>query len=227
MPTLRAVKAASGIVVLALAPLAAAAQTAAPDAIAPPASAAGPMLSLSVGTFGLFDDLDDPYRLAIEFRSRPLGRWLLAPGAGLSVAANGAFFLYADLHRDFALGNDWAITPSFGAGYFHGEDDLDLGHELEFQSGIEISRRFDPGHRIGLAFYHLSNASLSDDNPGTEVLALTLTLPLGLVPDRSQATGIAAVSGAADPPASAPEPAAAASSAFSSSRRMSSPASAR
>lgn len=237
MRTLRAVKSAFGILVLALAPITAAVSdgpesaasidTAAPAALQPPTSAAEPTLSLSVGTFGLFDDLDDPYRLGVEFRSRPLGRWLLAPGAGLSVAANGAFFLYAELRRAFALGDDWAITPSFGAGYFHGEDDLDLGHELEFQSGIEVSRRFDRGYRVGLAFYHLSNASLSDENPGTEVLALTLTLPLGRVPDRSQATGTAAVSDAAGSPAPAPAPAAAASSAFSSSRRMSSPASAR
>jgi hypothetical protein len=149
------------------------------------------MLSVSVGTFGLFDDLDDPYRVGVEFRSRPLGRWLLASGAGLSVAANGAYFLYADLHRDFALGEHWTITPSFGAGVFHGEDDLDLGHELEFQSGIEVARRFDRGYRVGLVFYHLSNASLSDDNPGTEVLALTFALPLGQAPVRGHSTAAA------------------------------------
>jgi hypothetical protein len=156
------------------------------------------MLTVSAGTFGLFDDLDEPYRVGIEFRSRPLGRWLLAPAAGLTVAANGTYFIYADLHRDFALGNYWTVTPSFGAGFFHGDDELDLGHELEFQSGLEVARRFDRGYRIGLVFYHLSNGGLSDDNPGTEVLALTVALPLGQAPDRGQPTGIPGTTAASD-----------------------------
>jgi hypothetical protein len=163
-----------------------------------PARSAGPALTVSAGTFGLFDALDNPYRVGVEYRSRPLGRWQLAPAAGLTVGASGTCFVYADLHRDFALGRHWTVTPSFGAGLFHGADDLDLGHVLEFQSGLEVARRFERGYRIGLVFYHLSNGGLSEDNPGTEVLALTMALPLGPAPDRSQPTGTASAQAAAD-----------------------------
>ncbi len=35
------------------------------------------------------------------------------------------------------------------------------------------------GSRLGLAFGHISNAGLDDDNPGTEILNLYYHIPVG------------------------------------------------
>jgi hypothetical protein len=46
------------------------------------------------------------------------------------------------------------------------------------RSGIEVAYRFYERSRVGLALFHLSNGGLADKNPGTEVLALSLSVPL-------------------------------------------------
>jgi hypothetical protein len=71
------------------------------------------------------------------------------------------------------------LTPSFAAGYYDNGDGVDLGHEVEFRSSIELSYRFDNRTRLGVSFYHLSNASIGDTNPGTEVLSVVYSIPLG------------------------------------------------
>ncbi|MBT5810587.1 MAG: acyloxyacyl hydrolase, partial [Rhodospirillaceae bacterium] len=57
-------------------------------------------------------------------------------------------------------------------------DGKDLGNTVEFRSGVELAYRLDDRARLGVAFHHISNASLSDNNPGTETLTLTFSLPL-------------------------------------------------
>jgi hypothetical protein len=165
------------------------------------------------------DAFDGPRPLAtgVEYRWRPLGRWSLAPGAGLLGGSDGSRFAYADLSRRFALGPAWFATVVLGAGYFHDGSIVQLGHEVMFRSGLEIGRSLDDRWRLGLAFDHLSNAGLADHNPGTEILTLRLSTALG------RADQPAVTASPAAPPGGAP----AAASWRSSSRRISSPASAR
>ena len=138
-----------------------------------------PTLEFSLGAFGVLNGLSDGYRLGIEYRWRPLQAWSLVPGAGAVLAEDGANYLYVNLHKDFALGRHWRLTPSFGAGLFHDGHGLHLGDQLEFQSGIELTRTFLDGLRIGIAGYHLSNGGLSHTNPGTEVAVLVISVPVG------------------------------------------------
>ena len=71
--------------------------------------------------------------------------------------------------------------PSFitiGAGYFEGNG-KDLGHVFEIRSALEVAYRFDDRSRLGVMFYHISNAGLGDDkNPGAEALTLSYSFPL-------------------------------------------------
>ncbi len=85
---------------------------------------------------------------------------------------------YGGLLLDLFYGRRFVVTPSLAAGYYEKGDGKDLGHELEFRSSVEISYRFDDRSRIGLSFYHLSNASISSKNPGTEVLSIVYSIPL-------------------------------------------------
>jgi hypothetical protein len=175
---------------------------------------AAPRLELSVGALDVFDG-PRPLGIGAAYRWRPLGRWSLAPGAGLLAGSDGSRYVYADLSRSFALGAGWYTVIVFGAGYFHDGSTVQLGHELEFRSGLEVGRRLDARWRLGLAFDHLSNAGLADHNPGTDIVALRLSAALGAVAQPAVA------------PSSGTPAAPAAASWRSSSRRISSPASAR
>lgn len=137
-----------------------------------------PMLNITAGQVGVFDNIDDPYRVGLEYRFRPFGSWQLIPAIGAAVAQNDAFFVYADLRHDFWLGDRWVVIPSFGLGLFNDGDQVELGQTLEFRSGVELAYRFHEQWRVGLALFHLSNGGLSDENPGTEALVLSLCIPL-------------------------------------------------
>jgi hypothetical protein len=50
--------------------------------------------------------------------------------------------------------------------------------DLEFRSGIAVTRRLASGARLGLAGYHVSNGGLHRPNNGAETLVLFLTLPV-------------------------------------------------
>ena len=89
-----------------------------------------------------------------------------------------AFYGYGGFLVDVFFGRRFVLTPSLSAGYYEDGDGRDLGYGLEFRSSIEFSYRFDNRARLGLAFYHLSNANLGDFNPGTEVLSVLYSIPL-------------------------------------------------
>ncbi|HEX7046134.1 MAG TPA: acyloxyacyl hydrolase [Gammaproteobacteria bacterium] len=138
-----------------------------------------PALGFSLGHVGIFDDIGEPLIASAEYRFSDVTDWQLVPAAGISAAENGAYFVYADLHYEVRLGEHWILSPSFGVGRFGGSDEIDLGHLVEFRSGLEIRWQFDNGYSLGLALHHFSNGGISERNPGIEELALTLHVPLG------------------------------------------------
>ncbi|MEM7175808.1 MAG: acyloxyacyl hydrolase [Chlamydiota bacterium] len=88
-------------------------------------------------------------------------------------------FIGIGLACDLFLTPSVVLTPSFApGGYFKGKS-FDLGYPLEFRSAIELSWTNHWGCRFGTMFYHLSNASLADHNPGAEVFMFFLGIPLG------------------------------------------------
>lgn len=177
---------------------------------------AAPRFDVSVGALGIVDTTT-PIAMGLVYRSRPVGRWSLVPGGGVIAGDDHSRYAYANLSREFLLGRAWTVTASLGAGHFDDGSEVELGHPLIFQSGIELGRWIEGGWRVGLAFDHLSNAGLSEHNPGTEMLVLRVSMPLGGT-WAQPSTGAVATDSDAEP---------AAASWRSSSRRISSPASAR
>lgn len=104
--------------------------------------------------------------------------WIFTPMVGVMATTDAAAYVYAGIRADIYLGRRWVITPQFAPGLYHDGDGKDLGHVIEFRSGLEIAYRFDDRSRLGLTLYHLSNASLDDNNPGTEVVTLHYSLPM-------------------------------------------------
>ena len=103
----------------------------------------------------------------------------IRPLGGLMATSNGAYYGFAGLIADFELSDRFIFSPSFAPGiYVKGGSAKKLGHWIEFRSMAELSYKLDSGARFGIAIYHLSNASLDDFNPGTEVISFSYTVPM-------------------------------------------------
>lgn len=139
------------------------------------------MINISAGQVGILDDLEGPQRYGVEYRfmsfSGPWG-FRLIPAIGAAAANNGANFVYSDLRHDFYLDDDWLLIPSFGAGVFKESSEINLGNNLEFRSGLELAYQFQNKMRAGIAIFHLSNGGISSRNPGTEVLVVSVCIPV-------------------------------------------------
>lgn len=156
-----------------------------PDAASKDRESEPPLLSLNGGAAEIFDPhpafcWSAIYRPAWRFHR--LGPWILF-GSGL----DGEYYAAGGVLVDIPLGERWALTPSFGGGYYHSSGDLDLGFDMQFRSCLELAYRFRNRHRLGLAIAHLSNGSLRNDNPGTETLSLVYSIPLDSLFRRRQA----------------------------------------
>ncbi len=104
--------------------------------------------------------------------------WIFKPWVGVEGTSDGAFYGAAGILVDVFFGKRFVLTPSFGGGFYANGGGKDLGHEIEFRSQIELAYRFDNRARLGVAFSHISTASIGTDNPGVEVLNLYYSLPL-------------------------------------------------
>lgn len=107
-----------------------------------------------------------------KWRWHGFGSW-----ASLCVGDETGLYASAGILYPFLLGEKWRLTPKFGFGYFK-DHKFELGSELEFRSGIELSREFQRGYRIGVSLAHISNASIGDVNPGTEAICVSVSLPI-------------------------------------------------
>ncbi len=131
--------------------------------------------SVYAGYFDILDSDNAPI-FGAEYKSRYLWQELRAI-SGISMDVDGGLYGYIGANWDFIL-NDWIITPSVAAGGYKSGGSKDLGHGIQFKSGIEINYKLQNNARIGLAFNHLSNAGLGDNNPGAESLLLSYSHPI-------------------------------------------------
>ena len=134
-------------------------------------------LTLGLGYFDMNKQDNEAVDFRLEYRHGQKF-WIFKPWIGVEATSDGAVYGAAGVLIDVFLGNRVVLTPSFGAGYYEEGDGKDLGHEIEFRSQIEVSYRFDDRSRLGLAFSHISNASIGADNPGVEILNVYYSIPL-------------------------------------------------
>lgn len=135
-------------------------------------------LALSAGVFDIADDYTTA-EFRAEYRS-DLRLWLFAPFVGAMANAEGGVYGYAGLGVDIFLGKRIVLTPNAAFGLYYEGDSKDLGGAFEFRTGAELAYRFDDQSRLGVALHHISNASIYDQNPGTESVVLTYAIPIGV-----------------------------------------------
>jgi lipid A 3-O-deacylase len=105
----------------------------------------------------------------------------LRPFLGAEVSTKGSAYGYGGFGLDIALGSHWVLTPNAAVGGFERGDGTNLGSWIEFRTGAELDYHFVDQARLGVAFHHISNAGLTQRNPGEEEMTLVYSLPLSLV----------------------------------------------
>lgn len=129
------------------------------------------LIELGVGVF----DVTKPKDASLEFRIeyKPGCVWhTIRPLSGLMITEKKQWYVYTGFGFDWVIANYLLFSPNFALGWYEKGDGKDLGFPLEFRSGVELGIRFSEGLRLGVHFYHLSNASLGRINPGSESLVL-------------------------------------------------------
>jgi hypothetical protein len=135
------------------------------------------LLSFAVGSYDFNRQRDEGAEFRVEYRSdRKFS--IFKPFAAVAYTSTSQGFVGAGILIDYYLDQHFVITPSLAPHYYWGENsDLDLGHDIEFRSQLELAYRFDNRSRLGLAISHYSNAGLGDKNPGTETASVYFSLP--------------------------------------------------
>lgn len=132
-------------------------------------------LAFSAGSFDLDDD--NTANFGLEYRGNAF--WYdLEPMVGLQANVDGGVYGYAGLNYDWQFAEDWFLTPNAAVGLYEDNSSVDLGGAVQFRTGIELSYAFENDYRLGLAFHHISNAGIYDNNPGAEQVMLTYSIPV-------------------------------------------------
>jgi hypothetical protein len=111
--------------------------------------------------------------LDLEYRFKPW-RLGIGPVIGASATSDGGAYLRAGFSRDFPFRERWNTNITLAGGGYQPGHGKRLGKGFEFRSAIDLSYEAQPGVRLGAALAHLSNAGLSDSNPGVETFTITI-----------------------------------------------------
>jgi hypothetical protein len=97
----------------------------------------------------------------------------VVPQVGILATEESSGYVYGGVGYPLSLGQRWSLLPSFSLGYYHQGAGKDLGNDLEFYTQIRLEYRFESLGQMGLAYGHISNADISDVNPGADILQVT------------------------------------------------------
>lgn len=128
---------------------------------------------LGMGALGVFHSHQHPVlSLQIEGGDNP-GLFSIRPAGLFTISTERTYYVGVGGLREFALDDDWRWGLSFMVGAYHTIDnDIELGHELEFYSRIMLGYRVDDNTGIRVELGHISNADVAGRNPGTELLTV-------------------------------------------------------
>jgi outer membrane protein OmpA-like peptidoglycan-associated protein len=155
---------------------------------------------LEVGMFDVFHKANSE---SFDLQLRPGWRlWDFGVMAGGMVTTKGALMGYGGFTLDIPVTDNFFIVADASAGYYSRGDDkvLSFGSTAEFRTGGGVAYEFDNGWRLGADIHHISNAGLDKKNPGVEIAAMTLSIPLFGKPEP-----VAAVAPPPPPPVTPPQ----------------------
>lgn len=153
------------------------------------AESAPDLISLGVGfydTVVIQSSTDTPRNRALDLRAEyRFGYSLLPftepyaqihPWVGVEGTDDGMLFGAGGILADIKFG-PVVVTPSFGAGFWKRGGSKNLGSAFEFRSMIELGYEFDNHMRVSAFLSHISNAGLTQQNPGVNTTGVYLHIP--------------------------------------------------
>lgn len=146
----------------------------------PIAHADQPEVALSAGAFEVFDSGANATEVGAEYRFRPTELLFGAvPAIGLNINSDGGYWTHAGLRYDVTFAEKWLFTPQLAlVGYEDGAG-VDLGSGFLFRTGIELGYQLSANSKLSMTLYHMSNADLAKNNPGSESVILNYSFSLG------------------------------------------------
>lgn len=134
------------------------------------------LLTFGVGVFDVLrDSRHRTAQYSIEYKWSD--SWhSIQPLVGIMGTNQKSLYIYGGFSIELLFGKHVAFSPSFAPGIYFKGDGKDLGYPLEFRSAVALAYVFKNHSRLGLQFYHMSNANLGDKNPGSESLVLFYSL---------------------------------------------------
>lgn len=139
-------------------------------------------VSFAMGAYDFYRSRHRTWEFDVEYKFFP--NWIqspifeVRPILGIMMTAQGSGYLTGGLDFDFVFAKKFVLAPGFAACYYWHGHGKNLGFPLEFRTGIELGYQFDDYRRLGIHFYHLSNAGLGSRNPGEESLILYYEIPV-------------------------------------------------
>jgi lipid A 3-O-deacylase len=137
-----------------------------------------PTIVLGAGMFDMNenDGQDKALDLRAEYRGSPFF-YVFKPLVGFEVTGDGGGGVFAGVAGDWLIHDHFTFTPSFAVGAWGSGDGKDMGSVIEFRSQVEVGYKFDNGWRVSAAYSHISNAEISNTNPGAEIGTFYLHIP--------------------------------------------------
>jgi hypothetical protein len=137
--------------------------------------APGPELVAGGGLLNV-DKGEKQWLASTDWRFAPV--WTnLRPWLGAAWAERGTGYLSAGLVYTLPIRSGWRISVGFDPTDYRAGNGKFLGENFEFYSFAETGYAFANGQAVNARFGHISNAHLSDYNPGTELLMLNWSIP--------------------------------------------------
>ena len=137
---------------------------------------------LTLGVGGWEFDRENLAKPQFDMVLRPAHNlWIIKPQAGVEVAGDGDVVAFAGplIEYYFTPHLVGSISSSLATWFGPG---FNLGSRLEFHSSGEVAWRMEDESRLGIAFWHTSNADLTKRNPGSDSLIVSYAIPIRLKP---------------------------------------------
>jgi len=131
-----------------------------------------PEVAVSTGVFEIFQSDTHSTEFGAEYRFAPR-QWDLVPAVGINANSDGGYWAHAGVRYDFALSENWLLTPQLALVGYEDGGGIDLGSGFLFRSGLELGYRLSPSSKLSVTLYHMSNAHLAKNNPGSESLIIS------------------------------------------------------
>jgi hypothetical protein len=97
----------------------------------------------------------------------------LKPVYGLGFSPDGTRLAFAALRKTLRVGRA-SVTPSFGPALYWPYGHNDGKALLQFRTGVEVHATVVGGARLGIGFYHLSNADLTPRTAAIDAFHVSL-----------------------------------------------------